>query len=534
MRKLMSAHKKMDIDEPCKNDTRAGRLSLYFKANRGLSVPRLYQYLQRAAREDIVDTFVSVFHLRDCRGGKGERSLGVRAMQWLFLSYPKQFMQVARLVPEYGRWDDLMHLWPQVLNLESAIASPSDEQQQQWRDHLNRNFYVNIKSEKALKRRQRLQKEIVRLTGDQLKQDRKMMGGSAKVSLCAKWAPTEKDSLDQEYNTVTELCEAMSINKAKYRKLYTSPLREYLKVTETLMCRKDWEKIDFNTVPSRAMKNLKKAFEKHTPDTLYEWRSKLSSQKTKVNARQVLPHELICEAVAKGGADPVCQAQWMSLEEQVEESGVFSGTLAVVDTSVSMKEWKKNKSSFTPMDVAMGLGILISSGIESSAFHNRVITFSNIPVFVEFKNEDIHERYLALRNSNWAGRMNFEATLELILERAKEENVVPKDFPRKLLVISDMSFKEAGGTTTNFDAIDAQYKAAGYRRPLVVFWNICVDNEDFFVSSCSNDVMLISGFYRCIVQAILAGNSPDPWGIARSTLDGDRYAAIRSEISAFE
>lgn len=534
MRKVMSTQKKMDIDEPCKNDERVGRLSLYFKTKRGLSIPRLYQYLQKASREDVTDTFVSVFHLRDCRGGKGERSLGIRAMQWLFLSYPKQFMRVARLVPEYGRWDDLMHLWPRVLNLESAIPSPSAEQQQQWRDHLNRNFYVNIKSEKALKRRQRLQKEIVLLTGDQLKKDRKMMGNSAKVSLCAKWAPTEKDSLDQEYNTVKELCEAMSIRQAQYRKLYTSPLREYLQITETLMCRKDWEKIDFNTVPSRAMKNLKKAFEKHTPETLYEWRSKLSTQETKVNANHVLPHELICEIVAKGGADPVCQAQWTSLEEQVEDSGVFSDTLVVVDTSVSMKEWKDNKFSFTPMDIAIGMGILISSGVESSVFRNRVISFSNLPMFVEFKSDDIHDRYLALRNSNWAGKMDLEATLDLILERAKGESVDPNDLPQKLLIISDMDFNKAGGSATNFRAVDARYKAAGYKRPIIVFWNICVDDGDFSVSSRSDGAMLISGFYPCIVQAMLAGDSPDPWSIARGTLDSDRYVEIRSEISAFE
>ena len=178
----------------------------------------------------------------------------------------------------------------------------------------------------------------------------------------------------------------------------------------------------------------------------------------------------------------------------------------------------------------MGLGILISSSA-TGAFRNRVVTFSNIPTFVELTGEDIHERYLTLRNSSWAGRMDFEATFELILARAKEKNVDQNNFPMKLLVISDMDFKEAGGTATNFSAIDARYKAAGYTRPLIVFWNICVDNGGFSVSSHSNGTTLISGFYRCIVHAMLAGSSPDPWSIARSALDDSRYAAIRSEIA---
>ena len=353
-----------------------GRISLYFKSTRGLSVPHLYQYLRMAAHESVVDTFVLVFHLRDCRGGKGERVLGRQALQWLFLSYPEQFMKVAKLIPEYGRWDDLLQLWPRVLNLESTLPDASSKQRREWRSHLSRNFCVAINSRTTLNKLQRLQKEIVGMVGTQLVEDRKNMKNSLKVSLCAKWSPTEKDSLDQCHNTVKELCRAMSLTQAKYRKVYTTPLREYLQVTETLMCRKDWDRINFDKVPSRAMKNLKKAFEKHCSYRLYEWRDKLSSRDAKVNAKQVLPHELICEIAGKGTTDPICQAQWLSLEEQASKSGVFTCILTVVDTSVSMKEWdnhNKDKYSFTPMDVAIGIGILSASS--SNAFPKRCDLF---------------------------------------------------------------------------------------------------------------------------------------------------------------
>ena len=342
----MSTHK-MDIDALKKiTNKSSGRLSLYFKTTRGLSVPHLYQYLQNAVKESVVDTFVLVFHLRDCRGGKGERYLGVLAMQWLFLSYPKRFMQIARHVPNYGRWDDLMYLWPRVLNLKSAITNPSTDQQRQWRDHLNRNFYVNIKSEKGLQLRQKYQKELVHITSEQLKEDRNKMANFHKISICAKWAPTEKDSLDREYGTVKELCTAMSTTRANYRKLYTTPLRKYLHVTESLMCRKDWKGINFNNVPYIAMKNLKKAFEKHTPHTLYEWRKNLSTRTTKVNTNQQLPHELLCEAMTKGRTNTLCQIKWILLEDQIKVTKVFSNTLAVIDTSVSMKKMEKQSVFF--------------------------------------------------------------------------------------------------------------------------------------------------------------------------------------------
>ena len=105
-----------------KNDTTWNthdRIDLYFKSVRGLNVPRLYEYLRKASKENITDTFLLVFHIRDCRGGKSERELGRNGLIWLFLNYPDEFIRVAHLVAEYGRWDDIIQLWPKVLDLKS-------------------------------------------------------------------------------------------------------------------------------------------------------------------------------------------------------------------------------------------------------------------------------------------------------------------------------------------------------------------------------------------------------------------------------
>ena len=96
-----------------------GRISLFFKAVRGLEDTRLYEYLSKSALENITDTFLLAFHIRDCRGGKGERELGRKCLIWLFLNYPNEFSSVAPLISEYGRWDDLIELWPGVLDLSN-------------------------------------------------------------------------------------------------------------------------------------------------------------------------------------------------------------------------------------------------------------------------------------------------------------------------------------------------------------------------------------------------------------------------------
>jgi hypothetical protein len=490
-----------------------GKLSLYFKTNRQLCIPKLYKYLKEAASEDIVSTFILVFHLRDCRGGKGERLLGIKAMQWLFLSYPKKFMKVIRFIPEYGRWDDLIYLWPRVLNTKNNISEANEQQKQNWREYLNRNFYVNIKSEDSLKIIQKSQFEIVQFFGNQLKEDLITMSNCGNVSLCAKWAPTEKDSLDRKYNTVNELCNAMSINKAKYRKIYTSPLRSYLKVTESLMCRKDWESIDINIVPFQAMKKLKKAFQRHIPNSRLKY---LPRNKARLS--------LISKFISNV-SEQLYNKEWKELEQHIKKSEVFSNTLAVIDTSISMTSWKiKNSFTFTPMDVAIGLGILISSCC-SKSFHNLVVNFSNTPVLINLINKNMNERCQALLDSQWAGRMNFDATFDLILEKAKQEQLSPTDIPKRLFIISDIDFESASGETVNFDIIDKKFESLGYKRPDITFWNLCGSLKVLRHTSGS---VLISGFHSSILDVILRGENPDLIRIMKRTLD--QYNVIELEI----
>ncbi len=75
-----------------------GRLSLFFKSVRGINVPSLYTYLSKSLNEDIIDTFLMSFHIRDCRGGKGERDLGRRCLIWLLINKPDLFEKIMNLI----------------------------------------------------------------------------------------------------------------------------------------------------------------------------------------------------------------------------------------------------------------------------------------------------------------------------------------------------------------------------------------------------------------------------------------------------
>lgn len=489
----------------------SGRLSLFFKGVRGLNIPCLYKYLQDCARESLLDTFLLVFHLRDCRGGKGERELGRKALVWLFINYPLEFRRVMPLLPEYGRWDDLLEFFPGALNLFDI-------------DHVRANYMATISGPEYLQTLRLMQNEVVQLMATQLRQDRDNMMSGKPCSLCAKWTPTEGDSQDRKTGVYKTLATAVGVSPRALRKNYNTSLRAYLKVVEGYMCSGQWNKVDFNKVPSQAMKRLKKAFEKHEPERYAVWRDALKLGNlgiAKVNAKQLHPHELVREMRIKNASDPVTEAQWQVLVDEVRKLGSLKDAIVVVDTSASM-----HSPNFLPLDVAVAMGMVISDVVEGP-FHGHVITFNDMPAFRVVPDASVFERFCTIRNMIWGGSTNLERTFSLILGRAQECKLSQEDMPKRLFIVSDMQFNYIGGQT-NWERINEMYHASGYTRPQIIFWNVNGESTDFPVTTGEQGTALISGFSPAILKAVLKGEDYTPLNILRTTIDDTRYDAVRT------
>lgn len=384
---------------PDKSREKEGRISLFFKAIRGCSDDKLYEYLEKSSKEDIIDTIILSFNIRDCRGGKGEREIGKKIFTWLFFNHTSLFYQIYMLIPEYGRYDDL--LW--ILAQNHITETQKDVQEAILQ------FYIN-----------------------QLKNDKSNMLEGKPVSLCAKWCPTENDSDDRKYKLVDKICEEMGISKREYRKEYLSPLRSYLNIVEKYMCENRWDEIEYSKVPSCAIKKLKKAFEKHSPELFAEWKSKLNKGEVKVNAGQLYPHELIKEIRQKGICDDICKAQWEKLIKLAEELGVLEDCIAICDTSSSMED-----HNFLPLDVACGLSLLLAS-VCKGEFHNQIITFSERPKFFTIKEGNLLQKYNHIKTADWGMSTNIQAVFDMILTRCEKEKVPNEKMPKKIIIISDM------------------------------------------------------------------------------------------------
>ena len=509
-----TANRAVSLATPDPSGESSGRLSLFFKSVRGLNVPRQYQYMVDASQESVTDAFLLAFHTRDCRGGKGERELGRRCLVWLFINYPRLFAKVAKLLPEYGRWDDVLQFFPGILDLSNI-------------EFVRANYVSTVPTGKRLVVLRTLQTQMVQLFGRKLQEDLENMTQGKPCSLAAKWAPTEGDSLDSKSGVFKSLATEMKVSPRALRKQYLTPLRAYLKIVERFMCDREWDEIDYNKVPSCAMKRLKKSFEKHDETRFQEWRDALQKgdpKVAKVNAKQLQPHELVREMRTSCHADGVCAAQWKIMEEDCMKNGSLDNDIAVVDTSASM-----HSPDYLPYDVACAMGLLISK-CSVGKFKHHVLTFNSVPAFAVIKDTPIYDRWRQLSSISWGGSTNLQATFELILNRGKECKLTQEDMPKRLWIISDMQFNKVNGygAVTNFEAIEKMYAASGYTRPQIVFWNVNGSSSDFPVSVGDHGTALISGFSPSVMKAVLEGDdSFSPYGIMRKSLDSDRLQPVR-------
>ena len=266
--------------------------------NKDLNIPTLYTYLRAACYEknasckkdiDINSIFVIVFNMRD-KFGKGYRKLGRYAFIWLMINFPEHFNKIFKYIPAFGRWDDLLYLFPGFLNID-----PDNEKAIVF---FKANYYSDINLE-TLEKVKNVQVSVIKYYAEQLKQDQLHMREGNKCTLASKWAPTEGGSMNK---LVPIFCKYMEITPKIYRKEFITPLRKYINITESYCCSNDWGKIKYSIVPKVALNKLENSFFKHDGCRFYNW-----SLNTKYSKESKDSKESNDSKVSLSHTDPVYQ-----------------------------------------------------------------------------------------------------------------------------------------------------------------------------------------------------------------------------------
>ena len=547
-------------------DTGSALLDYSVSAVRGASEESLLKILRVTS---LRDAYAMAFHVRNIRGGKGERDVFKDTMRLLYETYPELTLDLLDLVPHYGCWDDLF----------SMVRSMYPDKE----------IPVRVADIAAAQLRVDRDTPLTGVDGKQLS-----------ISLCAKWAPRERSGTKTDM-MVQDLAARIfpdlkphSAQMAAYRRLVVG-LNQRLKTVETLMHAGSWATIDPKSVPGRAGKLYSRAFLNLTSTTKSGKKVSLDVEEKAAlrcpddadrmvcrdnfaahfaaaakgravvhGANTLFPHEVVKKAWSllylQEGQQAAEQAEmdqlvavWNSMVAAVKAAGNGLDDCEVMcDFSGSMKSAKSQGD--TPFWVSIALGILISE----ITGRNRIMSFDSKPRWHIFPGGDLFTKLKSLpAGFAWGLSTNFQAAYSMIAAEVKRSRPAKGNGPKFLLVLTDMNFDAA---TNSEDGGRHHYKTArvqthaemgretfrrlgedmhgdpdAYPAPVLGFWNLAANPTDFQGTANEEGVIMLSGWSAAQFNILQKEGlrATTPLELLRMELDAPQYDRVRARVDAF-
>lgn len=448
-----------------------------------------------------------LFFLRDILNGLGERRTFRICLKYLAVSQPEIARAVLRYVPEYGRYDDVLVL------LDTPLAN-----------------------------------DVAAMYKEQLQQDLKAMESGNQVSLLAKWLPSINTSSAATREYAKKLCRHFKMSSREYRKTLAK-LRTYGNVVETKMSDRAWTEINYESVPAKANIRYNEAFEKHDLDRRVKYFEKVISGEDRLNFKGLMPYEIVHRIIAGNGwrtglkKDLLSELMWKKIvAEGFKNDWGFDDAIVVADGSGSMFQYASGSSSVMAIEICNSLAIYFAEQLKG-VFHNKAITFSGHPRFIDLKEDtSLKDKLEIMFAYGEVANTNIEAVFDLILEMAKCNQVPREELPKQVLIISDMEFDAATFSyhygrenwkkpdETLFDQIAKKYEMAGYKMPRLIFWNVCGRTDTIPMVDNEEGLCLLSGFSQNAMKIAVDKTKKDPYEALIAVLDSPRYQKIEDAM----
>jgi len=439
--------------------------------------------LRSRPEQDIVNLFIKsfaedpllsiklLFHIRNIRGGQGERRTCRIILKYLGDNYPEIVVQNLGNIVHYGRFDDLFVLFG------TKVANQALE-------------FIKVS----------------------LNNDVEAYNDNKPITTCAKWMPSENTS-----STITRALGArirhyLGWTPKQYRKTL-SALRAYSNVVEVKMSDNHWTDINYRSVPSKASLRYKKAFMKHDETGYQKFIDAVKKGETKINAGALFPYEIVEKVMARDN-DETLDILWNALPDYMEDK--TRNILTVVDVSGSMMG--------RPMATAISLGIYTAEK-NKGPFGGYFITYSDNPVLQKVVGANIREKVRCLQE-NPAYSTNLQSVFDMLLIQAVKGNVKQEDMPAQILVITDVEFNSPQNGKTNLETIQDKYAAAGYKMPQLVFWNVNSRQNNCAATADAKGILLVSGSSPSVFKTLLSGCQYSPLDQVLETLNNEMYNRV--------
>lgn len=448
--------------------------------------------LRNASEEEILNRFIrayaedkdlaikALFYARDVIGGLGERRLFRVILNYLAGNDPEAVRKNIKNVAHFGRFDDLL----------SLMDTPCE-------------------------------RDVIEYIKETLNDDIKSLERDGSLSLLAKWLPSSNASSMETRRLARKIARGLNMREEEYRKMLSS-LRAEIKIIENNLREKDYS-FNYEAQPSKALLKYRKAFIRNDGERYMAFIEKACSNPSILHADTLAPYEIVRPFMKRDTEIDIKErmaldATWNALPGCAD----LKNSLVVVDGSGSMYCGGRIK----PIEVAESLGIYFAER-SSGAFKDHFITFSTHPKLVKIKGDDICEKIRYCLSYNECSNTNIEATFELILSTAVNNNLEQSDLPERLFIISDMEFDwcTSNADMTNFEAAKAMFEEFGYKLPQIVFWNVNSRGNNMPVRMNEMGVILVSGTSTTVFDMIMDGDI-DPYSFMLKTLSLPAYKAI--------
>jgi hypothetical protein len=348
-------------------------------------------------------------------------------------------------------------------------------------------------------------------------------------SLLAKWLPSENASSYTTRKTAMYIRKKLAYTHKQYRIILTT-LRSRINIVEKLMSENRWNEIEFDKIPSKAGLIYKNAFaRKNIIAKKYE--EFIKSDKTKVNAKDLYPYEIVRQALKKyyywGDRSELNSIEreaidkyWDNLPNYLE-GGKNQSIMCVVDTSGSMTG--SNGNNIRPIDIAISLGIYAGERC-TGPFKNHYISFASQPQLIKIEGIDLVDKVERIFKTNLVDNTNLKGVFDLLKRTALNNPGSAKDMPDTLVIISDMEIDEGSSNVyhwwnsnestdftqwtkenaaTEMEKIRTEWAAAGLKMPNLVYWN--VDARHNTILDSGDSVSFVSGASPILFEQICKG-----------------------------
>ena len=458
----------------------------------------------------------NLLYTLDIRNGKGERALFKSYFSALIEMNKDYAIQILPYISELGRWDYVFE----------GIGTEIEE-----------NVYELIRAYLMI--------------------DIKNYNDNKPVSLLAKWLPSIKTHNKKNYFAV-KLAKKLNLTEKEYRKIL-SKLRDRLNIVEKHITNKEYEKIDYIKVPSKAMVKYKNLFFTKDEIRFNDFIEKLKGTKkpkydnlfmndfSKMYLKDLVDigvfpfsgitineaYKNAVSRVIKGLSQKELEDRQILLQRFKDEKNLINtmwkkqskiefdkNVLVIADTSGSMQG--------TPFETAISLAIYISQNNKSEQWRNRFMIFSSDCVVYSYDKDseftDIIDGIPIIMTNT-----NIDKAFKKILNDSVEKNLPQLD---EVIIISDMEFDAVQDkkNMSNFKYWKSEFAKHNYELPKIIFWNVARDVESFPVTKLDYGTCLVSGYSKNILKSIIDIENFNPIDIMLKTLEEKNYFEMVKNI----